>query len=79
MLQQINIHEAKTHLSRLLENVIEGDEVVIAKHGKPVARLIPFKTKVTPRKAGSLKGQIKMSDNFDAPLPYDMAESLGML
>ena len=79
MMQQINIHEAKTHLSRLLENVIEGDEVVIAKHGKPVARLIPFKTKVVKRKPGSLKGQIKISDDFDAPLPDDMAESLGML
>lgn len=79
MMQQINIHEAKTHLSRLLENVIEGDEVVIAKHGKPVARLIPFKTKAVTRKPGSLKGQIKISDDFDAPLPDDMAESLGML
>jgi prevent-host-death family protein len=78
MMQQINIHEAKTHLSRLLENVIEGDEVVIAKHGKPVARLIPFKTKAKARKPGSLKGKIKMMDDFDAPLPDDMAESLGM-
>lgn len=79
MIKQINIHEAKTHLSRLLENVVEGDEVVIAKHGKPIARLIPFEIKPTIRKPGALKGKIKMMDDFDAPLPDDMAESLGML
>ena len=55
-MQQINIHEAKTHLSRLIENVIEGDEVVIARHGKPVECLIPFKTKAVTRKSGSLAG-----------------------
>ncbi|MEE9328395.1 MAG: type II toxin-antitoxin system Phd/YefM family antitoxin [Cocleimonas sp.] len=79
MIKQINIHEAKTHLSRLLESIIEGDEVVIAKHGKPIARLIPFETKPTIRKPGALKGEIKMKDDFDAPLPDDIAESLGLL
>ena len=79
MIQQINIHQAKTHLSRLLERVLEGDDIVIAKHGKPVARLIPFKTESKTRKPGALKGQIKMADDFDAPLPDDVAESLGML
>jgi len=78
MQQQINIHEAKTHLSRLLEDVSEGGEVVIAKHGKPIARLVPFKTKAITRKPGSLKGKIKIADDFDAPLPDDIAESLGM-
>jgi prevent-host-death family protein len=78
-MQQINIHEAKTHLSRLLEGVIEGEEIIIAKHGKPIARLVPFKKKTHQRRAGHLKGKIKINDNFDAPLPDDIAESLGIL
>ena len=78
-MQQINIHEAKTHLSRLIEQTALGEEIVIAKHGKPVARLIPYHNTIKKRTAGSLQGQIKLSDNFDSPLPDDIAESLGML
>jgi len=78
-MQQINIHEAKTHLSRLIEQTISGKEIVIAKHGKPVARLIPYHRAVKKRTPGSLQGKIKVSDDFDAPLPDDIAESLGML
>lgn len=65
--KQINIHEAKTHLSRLLEGVSEGDDVVIAKHGKPIARLIPYEAKYeAPRKlTGSWKGKVIVADDFD--------------
>ena len=78
-MQQINIHEAKTHLSRLIEQTILGKEIVIAKHGKPVARLIPYRNTVKKRTPGSLQGKIKIADDFDASLPDDIAESLGML
>ena len=78
-MQQINIHEAKTHLSRLIEQTISGDEIVIAKHGKPVARLIPYRNTVKKRTPGSLRGAIKIAGDFDAPLPDDIAEALGML
>jgi prevent-host-death family protein len=65
----VNIHEAKTNFSRLLVQVNEGEEVIISKAGKPVARLIPFEEKPKRRLAGSGKGKVKVSDNFDAPLP----------
>ena len=77
-MQQVNIHEAKTHLSRIIEQIISGEEVVIAKHGKPVARLIPYTNIVKKRKPGSLQGKIKSADNFDDPLPDDIAKSLGL-
>ena len=77
---QINIHEAKTHLSRLLEQIETGEDVVIARHGKPVARLIPYTVKpIQQRQPGSLRGKIKFSEDFDAPLPDDIATALGML
>jgi len=61
-----NIHEAKTHLSRLLERVAGGEEIVIAKAGKPVAVLVPFKEAVRPnRKPGSMKGRIWIGPDFD--------------
>lgn len=78
-MQQINIHEAKTHLSRLIERTVVGEEIVIAKHGKPVARLVPYYKPVKKRVAGRLKGKIKIGEDFDAPLPDDIAESLGIL
>lgn len=65
----VNIHEAKTHLSRLLEEVAGGGEVVIAKFGKPVARLVPISSTRPQRRFGLLKGQIWMADDFNAPLP----------
>ena len=66
MKKTVNIHEAKTHLSRLLEEVRKGDEVIIAKAGKPLARLTPIRSK-SPRKPGALKG--KLSKSFFDPLP----------
>jgi prevent-host-death family protein len=64
-----NIHEAKTHLSRLIEEVSDGAEIVIAKAGKPVAKLVPIGRSQRARKPGFLKGKMRISDDFDAPLP----------
>jgi prevent-host-death family protein len=65
----INIHEVKTHLSRILEEVAAGKEVIIAKAGKPMARLVPMQEKATKKKLGLLKGKIKIPADFNKPLP----------
>ena len=72
MARTVNVHEAKTHLSRLLEEVRQGEEVVIAKAGKPVARLVAVKEPRRRREPGSARGQIKIAEDFDAPLPEDI-------
>ncbi|MGH8649272.1 MAG: type II toxin-antitoxin system Phd/YefM family antitoxin [Burkholderiales bacterium] len=64
----LNIHEAKTHLSRLVEEVAAGAEIVIAKNGVPRAKLVPLGS-VRPLKFGVLKGKIHYPRDFDAPLP----------
>lgn len=67
---QVNIHQAKTHLSRLLQRVAEGEEVTIARAGVPVARLVAAEPKVKKiRPLGMDKGRIWIADDFDAPLP----------
>jgi prevent-host-death family protein len=63
----VNIHEAKTHFSKLVDAVLHGNEILIAMAGKPVAKLGPINKK-PPRKFGVLKGKIKIAKNFDAPL-----------
>ena len=66
---QINIHQAKTQLSKLVEEAAEGEEIIIAKAGKPMARLISLENTIkAPRKPGGLKGQIWISDDFDEPM-----------
>ena len=65
---KINIHQAKTHLSRLVEDVAGGAEVLIAKGGRPMARLVPLRRDETPRRAGLLKGKLKIADGFDQAL-----------
>ena len=67
----INIHEAKTHLSRLVEEVAGGKEIIIAKNGVPRAKLVPL-GKVRPLKFGVLKGKLRYPDDFDAPLPDEV-------
>jgi prevent-host-death family protein len=62
---KINIHQAKTHLSRLIEDVASGNEVLIAKGGRPMARLVPLGRDDTPRRPGLLKGKLKISEDFD--------------
>jgi prevent-host-death family protein len=64
----VNMHEAKSNLSRLVEEVEAGAEIVLARAGKPVARLVPIRPSVR-RRLGRWKGKVWMSDDFDAPLP----------
>jgi prevent-host-death family protein len=71
-MMQVNIHEAKTHLSRLLTRVESGEEITIAKAGKPVARLVPVDHNVVKRIPGTAKGEIIIADHFDDPLPDDL-------
>ena len=61
----VNIHEAKTHLSKLLERVQEGEEIIIAKAGKPVAKLVPYRQPSGPRKPGGWQGRVRIAPNFD--------------
>lgn len=68
----MNIHEAKTHLSRLLEKVSQGEEVVIAKSGKPVARLVAVVERPSRRVPGSARGTLWISEDFDDPLPEEI-------
>ncbi len=70
----MNIHEAKTHLSQLLERVAMGEEVVIAKSGTPVARLVPVQTHSKKRVPGSAKGEFTVPDDFNDPLPKDVED-----
>ena len=67
----VNVHEAKTHLSRLLKRAAEGEEVVIAKAGKPIARLSPV-TASGKCVLGQDKGRVVIADDFDAPLPEEI-------
>lgn len=64
----VNIHEAKTHLSRIVEQVAAGREVIIAKAGRQMARLVPLEAAAQPKKLGGLKGHIRVPDDFNAPL-----------
>jgi len=73
----VNIHEAKTHFSKLIERIQRGEEVVIAKAGVPVARLLPYvpiKPKIKP--PGGMRGEIRIADDFDAPLPDDVMAAI---
>ncbi len=67
--KSVNIHEAKTHFSKLLKPVLKGEEVIIARAGQPIARLSPLQPKRGKRVPGSAKGTFTMTDDFDAPLP----------
>ncbi|MBU2513667.1 type II toxin-antitoxin system Phd/YefM family antitoxin [bacterium] len=71
---QVNIHEAKTNLSKL---IAEGQEVIIARYGEPVARLTPIRKKAQNRKPGSAKGKFEVSDKFFEPLPDDILNGFG--
>ena len=69
MTRMVNVHEAKTHLSKLLQRVINGKEVVITKAGKPVARLTPYVPQLTCRTPGNDAGKVVIAADFDEPLP----------
>lgn len=73
---QYNVHEAKTHFSRILERVSTGEDVVISKAGEPVAKVVPLRPKVQRTERGSLRGRIHLGDDFDE-LPDDLADTFG--
>lgn len=68
----VNIHEAKTHFSKLLAAVAKGQRITICKDGTPVAQLGPVETPIPIRRPGLLKGRVTITDDFDAPLPTDL-------
>lgn len=68
----VNTREAKTHLSRLLQRVRNGEEIIITKAGTPIARLVPFTEQVVDRLPGSAKGLVTLAPDFDDPLPEDV-------
>lgn len=74
-MQTINIHEAKTHHSRLVEIVTAGEGVIVAKAGRPMARQFPLAKPPGCRKLGLLAGKMVVPDDFDAPLPEDVLAS----
>ena len=67
MEKAVNIHEAKTHLSRLVERVEAGEEITLARAGRPVARLVPYVARRRPRTPGALKGRIWLAEDWDSP------------
>ena len=71
-MKTVNIHAAKTHLSRLIEEVRDGEQIVIAKAGTPRARLVPIAAPKVKRKPGIWKGRLWVASDFDDPLPPDI-------
>lgn len=69
MEKPVNIHQAKTHLSRLVERVEAGEEITLARAGRPVARLVPYRAQRQRRRLGVWKDRVRISPDFDAPLP----------
>jgi len=74
MPKPINIYEAKTRLSQLVDRAAKGEDIVIARAGRPVARLVAWRPAAAVRKAGRLRGRIRVRKNFDDPLPVDLFE-----
>jgi prevent-host-death family protein len=72
-----DIHDAESRLSKLIEQALQGEEVVIARAGTPVVRLTPIQADTSPRLGGQWKGRVKMADDFDS-LPGDIADAFGM-
>ena len=75
-MRKVNVHEAKTNLSSLLEEVDDGNRIIIARAGEPVAVLVPYRLAVRPRKLGLFAGEARIHDDFDR-LPADLAATLG--
>jgi len=70
----VNVYAAKTHLSHLIDRVNAGEEVVITRHGRPVAHLIAAEEAPPKRKFGTLRGKVRVAEDFDAPLPDDLLD-----
>ncbi len=75
MSEAINLYDAKTHLSQLVERAAGGEEIIIAKAGRPMARLVPLGPAAVRRMPGRLKGLIRIAEDFDAPLPEAIAKA----
>ena len=75
VMNQVSVDDAKTHLSRLVDRVTEGEEFVLVKEGRPVARLIRYASETKDRLPGSARGEVTMSADFDARLPIGIRES----
>ena len=71
----VNVYAAKTNLSRLLDRAAKGEEIVITRNGRPVAKLVAAVPSRKPRKLGSLKGRIRIGKDFDAALPDDILDA----
>jgi prevent-host-death family protein len=74
----VNIHAAKTHLSRLVERAEQGEETIIARNGRPVARLVPYQEERQPRVPGAWKGRVRMLPGFDE-VDEEIARDFGMI
>jgi prevent-host-death family protein len=72
---KVNIHQAKTQFSRLVDLAARGEEIIIAKAGQPVARLVPYRAKAMVRRPGAMRGKIRIKKNFDEPLPKELLGS----
>jgi prevent-host-death family protein len=72
-----NLHEAESQLSKLVEHAINGEEVIIAKAGQPLVRLVPVQTDDSPRLGGQWKGRVRIAKDFDT-LPLDITAALGL-
>ena len=77
-MKTINLDAAKTHLSKFVKEVEAGNEIIIARNGRPVARLVPLKTPTKQRKLGTLAGKVSVKDNFDHPLPPTINKAFGL-
>ncbi len=73
-METINIHQAKTHFSKLIERIAQGEEIIIAKAGKPLARMIPFHEHRSPRTGAQWKGLVHIREDFDEPLPPEVMD-----
>ena len=78
-MKSINLHAAKTHLSRLVDKAVAGENIVIAKAGKPMVRLVPVAASGRRTGFGTLKGKIRISADFDAPLPDEILRGFGVV
>lgn len=70
---EVNVHDAKTHFSKLLRRVAAGEEIIIARAGEPIARLVPFEREAS-RRFGIDRGRLDIPEDFDAPLPEEVLE-----
>jgi prevent-host-death family protein len=77
-MKTVNLHAAKTHLSRLVDEAAAGQEIVIAKAGKPIVRLTPVVAGQRRTGFGRLRGKVRISDDFDAPLPASVKRAFGV-